>query len=223
MHYVGTVTPTSVTITTGNNITTVSQELVAGVSTTTTKVYLFATYTTVGALVDKINSDGFFECKVLDTLRSYPTATQFVDGLITAGSLDGLPVWDVLVDTSAAKYFAVCLTPDVSRGFWGLTRGHRVHIQEVKYFATLGGAAANAFKIVERVYTPGPTVGAGNGYETVVYSATSVSAAATTINWASGNGEITGKDQAELVAVLTDTVSLADAAANFLYVAGILE
>ena len=49
---------TSVTVTTATNIVMITSD--GGTDT-----YTFATYTTVGALVDAINADGIFEAKVL--------------------------------------------------------------------------------------------------------------------------------------------------------------
>lgn len=216
MRYVSTGTVTSVTVTTGSNIVTVTVEP----SGTVTKTYAFASFATVGAVVDAINADGLFQAKVLDSLRSLPSATQFVNGAITASVFSEVSgafsyqVWDVLVDTSAAKYFATRLT--VNRGFLrnnlGLT--HRVHLQEIAYFATLGGAAANALRVIQV---------SASGTETTVYGALSVSAALTTINFANGTGKITATETNDLVVILTDSVSIADAAANLLRITGIVE
>jgi hypothetical protein len=61
------------------------------------------------------------------------------------------------------------------------------------------------------------------GTENKVYSQLSVSATKTTENWASGYGYLTAEEGHDLVVVLKDAVTLANAAANFLYVAGIVE
>ncbi len=97
LRYVGTGSATSVTITTATNIVTVSAET----SGTVTNTYAFATYTTIGALADQINSDGLFEAKVLDALRADSTGSSyFVTGAITAGTdSNGIVVWDCLCDT----------------------------------------------------------------------------------------------------------------------------
>lgn len=213
LRYVGTGTVTSVTVTTATNIVMVTSD--GG-----TQTYAFATYTTIGLLVDKINGDGIFQAKVLDAVRSYATASQFVTGAITASVLAEAPgafsysIWDVKVDTSAAKYFASRLT--VSRGFLrgNLKLQHRVHLQEIAYFATLGNAAANDVQVI---------MVSADGVETVVYGALSVSATLTTINFAAGVGKLTANEGFDLVVVVKDDTTLADAAANLLRITGIVE
>ena len=63
LKYKGTGSVTSVTVVTATSVECITTD--GGTDT-----YAFATYTTMGALADKINSDGIFECKVLDVLRS---------------------------------------------------------------------------------------------------------------------------------------------------------
>jgi hypothetical protein len=214
--YIGTGSVTSVTTTTAINIVFISTE--------GTQTYPFAaglTLNTVGKLVDAINTGNAteaagvicWEARVLDSLRSYATASQFVTGAITSATVDNTVVWDVLVDTSEAMYFGMCLAYD--RGFQRLNKKvHRVHLQEFIYYATLGGAGAGKVQVVERDV---------NGVETVLLSDTSVSATTTTTNFAGGRGKITGADGSELIVVLTDAVSLANSAANYLRIVGIIE
>lgn len=191
LRYVGTGTVTSVTVTTGTDITTVTSD--GGTDT-----YLFATYTTVGTLVDAINAAGIFEAKVVDSLRSLATATQFKDGAITAGTLDGISVWDVLVDTSAALYISGRVTYD--RGFLKAhKKNHRVSLQEIKYLADVGST--------DYVYVYEVD---GNGVETLVYKAAGVDNTLTTINFASGVGKITAEDNDDLVVVVKGTSTLAN-------------
>jgi len=206
MRYIGSGTITSVTIVTGTGLTNITSD--GG-----TDAYTFATYTTVGALVDAINADGIFEAKVLDSLRSYASDDQFVDGAITASSLaDGQSVYDISVDTSEAKYFAYRLT--ANRGFDGIKRGgHRVHLQEAVYYATLGAAAADSFQ----VYEINGTV------ETKILGELSVSATETTKNFASGEGRLSANDGNDLVVILKDGTSIADGTENLLQVVGVYE
>jgi hypothetical protein len=205
MRYKGTGTVTSVTVITGTSITMITSD--GG-----TDAYAFATYDTVAKLVSAINADNIFEAKALDTLGSYATATQFVNGAIASSTLDGITIWDMKVDTSAAKYLALRLTSD--RGFQGVPAGNRrVHLNEAKYFATLGNAAVGGFKIVD----------VKGSVETVVLSNLSVSAAATTESFASGWGYLTAEEGHDLVVVLIDDTSVGDAAANYLVVSGIVE
>lgn len=207
LRYVGTGTVTSVTVTTGTNIVMVTSD--GGTDT-----YAFGTYATVGALVDAINADGIFEARVLDSLRSEATATQFVDGAITASVIynaanTAQTVWDVKVDTSAAGYFAVCLSFD--RGFDGVRGAHRVKLQEVKYLMNLG--TAGTVLIYDRF----------KGVETLVFSEAAVDNTATSITFASGEGNITVADGHEIVVHIQDTGTLSDAATNFLRAVGVLE
>lgn len=205
LKYVGSGTVTSVTTTTATNIVMITSD--GGTDT-----YAFATYTTVATLAAAINADGIFEAKILDTLPSETTASQFVTGAITSSTLDGVTIWDVLVDTSAAKYFAYRLTSD--RGFNNTPSGNRrVHLKEFVYYITLGGAGANLVKVYD---VKGST-------ETLVYQQASVSATKTTENWASGNGYLTADEGHDLLVYLSDGTSISDAAANYLYVSGLVE
>lgn len=208
LRYIGTGTVTSVTVTTGTDITFVTSD--GG-----TDAYEFATYDTVGKLVDAINADKIFEAKVLDTLRSKATATQFVDGAITAGTFFGQTVWDVLVDTSAADYIAYRLCYD--RGFNRPGKlNHRVHLNEIKYLINLSGVTATAVKVYEANYE------VPQKEEHEVFSTPTVDNSATAISWMSGEGQLTAKEGRELVVVLTDADDFTDTAA-YLRVSGFIE
>jgi len=197
---------TSVTVTTGTGIVFISAN--GG-----TDSYEFGTYTTVGALVDAINADGMFEAKVLDTLRSYATDDQFADGAITASTTDGVSYYDVLVDTSEAKYFAYRLTTSRAVGETKPKGSRRVHLQEFVYYATLGNAAADDVQVWE----------CEEGVETQKMGLLSVSATKTTENFASGEGRLSSGVGKDLVVILVDNTSLADSADNFLRVIGEVE
>jgi hypothetical protein len=175
--------------------------------------YAFATQDTVGKLADAINGGGVFRAVVVDALSSDPTASQFVNGAITAGNdEDGNPVWDVRVDTSEAAIAAVNLTP---RGLNKDPRpaGHRVHLQEIFYRITLGAAAADRVRIIKR----------RGGHETVIFRATSVSNTDTTINFAAGAGKITAGPDEELIARIHDGTSMADGTFVAFRVVGVRE
>lgn len=195
MKYIGSGTVTSVTTTTATNIVTVTTE--------GTKTYAFATYATVGALADKINDDGIFEVRVLDALRSDATATQFIDGAITAGVVNGTSYYDVLVDASAAQYIAYCLAFDREVGVNTKLRDqHRVHLQEIVTSVTLGGGAdAGGLKVYER------TPSSRGNVETLLMSRTPTSGSVATINWASGNGKITAGNGNSLIVRVYDATS----------------
>jgi len=142
LRYIGSGTVTSVTVTTATNIVMVTSD--GGTDT-----YAFATYTTVGALVDAINADGIFEAKVLDALRSQATdGSEFVTGAITAGTDEnGVVVWDVLNDSSVLLELGVTLSPHRNFDF---PKGHRVHLQQLVYSVNMGTAAADSVQIYRR-------------------------------------------------------------------------
>jgi hypothetical protein len=210
LRYVGTGTVTSVTTVTGTGITIITSD--GG-----TDAYTFAVYTTVGALVDAINGDGIFEAKVLDSIRSEATDDQFVDGAISSSVFrDGgvsTTVWDVLVDTSAAKYSAYRLTFD--RGFEreAQKRQHRVSLQEIVYSLNVSAAEADAVRVYE---IDGTT-------ETQIFGRASVDTTETSIDFASGEGRIDAAFGNDLVVYIHDTTSITDADGNFLNAIGILE
>lgn len=197
-------TVTSVTTTTATNIVMITSD--GGTDT-----YAFATYTTVGALVDKINDDGIFEAKVLDCLRSQASASKFVDGAISSSTDEnGVVIWDVLNDTSATFELGICLSP--ARNF-NAVKGHRVHLQQVVYSVNMGTAAADSFQIYKRKGTT----------ETKVLGALSVDTTETTLNLASGYGKISAGPDEEIFVRVKDAATLADAAGNFVRVIGIVE
>ena len=207
LKYVGTGTVTSVTVTTATNIVMVTSD--GGTDT-----YAFATYATIGALVDAINKDGIFSAIVLDALRADATASQFVTGAITLSTCrEGYSIWDVKVDTSAALYFAAALTP-TDRLFWKTGRGHRVEAMELNYAINMGTAAAASALLYQRE---------ANGTETTLLSMLSVDTTATSITWASGQGRITAPEGASLIFKVKDAATLADAATNYLRIVGFVE
>lgn len=208
LRYIGTGTVTSVTVTTATDIAMVTSD--GG-----TDAYEFATYATVGALVDAINKDKIFEAKVLDTLRSKATASQFIDGAITAGTFFGQTVWDVLVDTSEADYIAYRLCYD--RGFARPGRlNHRVHLNEIKYLINLSGATGTTIQVHEANYD------VSQKEEKLVFSQATVDNTITTIDWRSGEGQLTAKEGREIVVVLSDADDFTDTAA-YLRLAGFIE
>lgn len=199
LRYVGTGTVTSVTTTTATDVEMITSD--GGTDT-----YAFATYTTIGSLVDAINADGIFEARVIDCLRSEGSASFFVDGAISSGSdKNGVVVWDMLVDTSGAATMAICLSP---KGVdWDAPEGHRVHLREFVYNVDLT-AAADSVQVWRRK----------NGKETQIMGLTSVDATETTVNFASGEGKLTGDVDEELIVFVTGTV--VNAAGNLIRVVG---
>jgi len=195
LKYVGTGTVTSVT----NDIST-DLELITSDGGTDT--YSYTTYSTVGALENAINADGVFQAKVLDSLRSDATDDMFKDGAISLGT-NGY--YDVVVDTSAMKSLTYRCAYDRNVGSDVPAGNHRVALKEFTYFATLGGASVNDVQIWEYDRL--------NNIETQVYQKLSVSAAVTTINFASGKSEITGGYNNDLIVRLIDPTSLSDTGA----------
>ena len=205
LKYIGTGTITSVTVTTATNIVMITSD--GGTDT-----YAFATYDNIGKLVDAINADGIFKAKVLDSIRSEATATQFVNGAIAASTEDGVTFYDVKLDTDAADYFAVRFTFD--RGFDKAHKdNHRVILQEIKYLMNVSTASANNLK----VYEVDGTV------ETVRMQDLPVDNTATTINFASGEGKLTAGNGNDIVVKIDDGGNLADADGNYLRVSGLIE
>lgn len=205
LRYIGTGSVTSVTVTTATNIVMITSD--GGTDT-----YAFATYATLGALVNAINGDGIFEAKILDGLRSAATASRLLDGAITAVTdTDNLTtVWHVHADTSTALEYAVCLSPLAE---FNAPVGHIVKLQEIVYSVNMGTAAVDSVQIWRRK----------GSVESQIFSALSVDTTATTINWAGGEGFISGGVDEDLVVIVKDAATLGDATGNFLQVSGLLE
>lgn len=208
----GTLSITSVTVTTATDITVVWSDA-------TTSIYDFATYDTVGKLVDKINSDGYFEAKVLDTLRTFATALHFVDGAITVSYQAGIPFFDVLVDVNAIFLLAYRISPNrlMLQGKENVADKHRAHLFEFKYLADVNAASADSVQ----VWDVDPT----GAFETKLWSDATVDNTLTTVNFNSGDttlGKITSLgDGHELVVVVKDGTSLANG--GYLWVTGEIE
>ncbi len=214
LRYIGSGSVTSVTTTTTTSLVTVTVED----GTTTTKTYLFAsgaTLNTVLKLVNAIRDDGLFEVQVLDTLLSYPTASQFIDGAITlSASEEGYPVWDVKVDTDAADYLAVCLDPQ-ERMFMRPKENHRVHLVGYEYTIDQSAAVANGEQVWIR---QGLTETQKIGRLSVDHATT-----LTTRTFAAGDGRISAPYGAQIVVLVNDPGNLANADGNYLQVDGIIE
>ena len=187
LRYVGTGTVTSVTVTQATNVVLITSD--GGTDT-----YTFATYTTLGALADVINTDGIFEAVVIDALRSENPDDFFIDGAVTAGT-DGnnVTVWDLLVDTSAAVTLSVCLSP--LKPDFDLPAGHRVSLQEIFYNVN-NTAAVDGLTIWKRK----------GAVETELISMLNVDDTDTTISWASGEGKITLNPDEEFIVQVDGTV-----------------
>lgn len=196
LRYVGTGTVTSVTTVTATSVETITSD--GGTDT-----FLFSAYATMGALADAINALGIFECRVLDVLRSDASDDALLAEALTTTTDDenGNPVFDVKVDTSGMFYVGACLSGN--RGFGGVGRGHRVHLQGIDYVANMNAAAADQLRVYARdVLT--------QNNERLVYAALSVDTTATSVTFAGGFGKISSRDGEELVVRIKDATSLAD-------------
>ena len=195
LKYIGNGTVTSVTV-------DISTDLVLITSDGGTDTYIFSTFATVGALADSINADGVFCAKVLDALRSAATDDMFVDGAKTITS-EGY--YDIVSDTTATDSLVYRITYDRNVGSDINPGNHRVALKEFTYFATLGNATADDLQIWE--------YDRASNTETQVYQNTPVSASNTTINFASGVGELSADFNNDLIIVIDDDTSLADSGA----------
>lgn len=206
LRYRGTGSVTSVAVITATSLETITSD--GGTDT-----FTFATYATMGALADAINALGIFEAKVLDVLRSAASDDALLAETITTATYDenGNAVYDVKVDTSGMFYVGGCLS--AARGFDSLTKGHRVHLQTIDYVANMGTAAADQLKVYAR--------DCSTLAERLVYAGPTVDTTATAVNFASGYGKISSKDNEELIVTIKDGASLADGA--YMKLVGIVE
>jgi len=170
---------TSVTITTATDITVITG---AG-----TSVYDFATYTTLGEVIDKINADGEFTARIIDGLRDIASASALVNGVIT---ISDFGYYDALMDTSETNVIAYNLSLDRGVPVEKPINGHRIEIKEIVYTVTISAAARI------RVYQVDAITGQ---VENILYDKAGVTAVETTINWAAGIGKISGDDGKDLI------------------------
>jgi len=214
LFYQGSGTVTSVTVTTATNIVLISSD--GG-----TETYVFATQDNVGKLVDAINlaferGTSKFTAVVKDALRTNSTISQFLNGVIAVSAEDNSEAyWGALVDTSIALRVTHAIagsnyTRVGAKGQSPDTR--RVHLMGGQYFATLGAAGANGLLIYERN---------SKGIEKLVLSQGSVSAATQTFNFSAG-AYISGAPGSEIIVVLIDGTSVADAG-MFLQVSALID
>ena len=201
LQHVASDTVTSVVVTSATDV----------VLTTSTgaKTYTFAALTTVGAIVDAINADGFFEAKVLDCLRSLGSDDNLVAGTLTITTdEDRVPCYKIFLNTDVSLQLGAVISPFRS---FGAPKGHSVKLQEIKYYGTITGAVDRVQVWIRKGRT-----------ETQVFGVLSVNATLTTINWASGAGFIGGGVDEEVVVLFKDA-AMSDATTNFLQISGLVE
>ncbi len=206
LRYIGTGSVTSVATITATSVETITSD--GGTDT-----FLFATYTTMGALADAINALGIFEARVLDVLRADASDDALLAETLTSTTTDenGNPVYDIKVDTSGMFGVSVCLSG--ARGFDSRVEGHRVHLQGIDYVANMGTAAADQLQVHARDVR--------TGAERLLYKALSVDTTATAVTFAGGAGKISSRDGEELIVRIKDAASMADGA--YIKATGIFE
>jgi len=201
--YIGTSTITSVVVTTGTDI--------VFTTAAATDTIDFATYTTIGAVVDAINGTGRWQAMVVDALRSAASVSRLFSATVTAATDEvGASVYNIKLDTSSGLQYAVCLSPFTN---FDAPKGHAVKLQEIKYGINMTTPAVNSVQIWKRLGT----------VETQVFGGLSVDTTETTISWASGVGYIGGNVNEEIIVLVKDAAQLDDATTNYIQVVGVIE
>jgi len=202
LRYIGTGTVTSVTVTTATDVEMITSD--GGTDT-----YLWATYATMGAVVDAINADGIFEARALDVLRATASDDYFLAGAISSGTdTNGVVTWDMVGDTSGATTMALCLSPKGAD--WDGMSGHRVHLSALKYYLDLTAAVDSVQIWIRRGAT-----------ETQVAGFLSVDTTETSIDFITTGGKLTGKIDDEIIVHIEGT--LVNYASGYIQFVGIRE
>ena len=213
LRYKGTGTVTSVTMTTATNLVLITSD--GGTDT-----YTFASGSgTMGALAANINADGVFEAKLLDCLAAdVTTASNFKANAAITSSYDelGNVVYDLLVDTDVPDYMTVCLSPFAN---FDAPKGHRVHVQELKYKVNVASGVANGVRVYTRDSAPN---GAKHGTEVQILNITSVDNTETTITFASGEAKLSGKEDQDIIFRI-NSGAITDGAGNYVQIVGEIE
>lgn len=203
LRYVGSGTVTTVAVTQATSVVLTTSD--GGADT-----YLFSSYSTLGLLADAINTDGIFEAKVIDALRSENPDDFFTTSADIAVGTDenGVACYDLLIDTSAAATFSCLLSP-INPNFDSV-KGHRVSLQEINYFID-NTAAIDGLTVWKRKGT----------VETELFHMLNVDTTDTTVTWASGEGKITLNADEEFIVQFDGTVI--NHASNSIRLVGIYE
>jgi len=188
LRYIGTGTVTSVTATQATSVVLVTSD--GGTDT-----YLFSSYATLGALSDAINADAIFESIVVDALRSEDPDDFFVDGAVVSSTdLDGITVWDLIIDTSAAATFSCLLSPTKPR--FDQPEGHRVSLTSILYYVD-NTAAIDGLTVWQRNGT----------VESELFHMLNMDVSETEVDFANGQGEVTADIDTELIVQIDGTVA----------------
>ena len=167
-----------------------------------------STYTTLGTLADKINSYEHWECKILDGLRSDASDNMMANGSVTAATVNGESVFDLLQLIASAK-LEVRVTYDETVGNLRPAGSHRVTLNAFSIYATCTGGA-NTIKIYEcdNASKTETQIWQGLGVNNTLLA---YSPSSTTYPF----GGITAKEGHDLVIVVAGTVTTA-ATTNYL-------
>ena len=203
IQYKGTGTISGVVLTTGTG-------LILTTSDGGAESFPFATYATIGAVVDAINASSHWRARSHASLRSAASVSRLLGAPTTYSATtdeSGKSVYAILLDTSTALQYAVCLTPRTT--FDANSKQRRVRLQEIKYAIDVGAAAVDSVQVWQRRI--------GNGMaETQLLSRLSVDTTATTLNFAGGYGSLDSLENSELIVIVKDAATLADNTANIL-------
>jgi hypothetical protein len=201
---------TSVTVVSGTGITLIDA---AGTSGS----LAFNTYTTLGTLVDKINTLANWKARILDGLRATSTASSVLipNSAVTAVTIGGESVYQVFLDQSVANdvFYRVSLDRGVLNTEEGVLKtsvpkgSHRVKITGITYRENISGATLNGVRIY--------SFNQGSLLETQIWGTTSVDDTATTIDFT--KNPITSGEWEDLIVRVTDS-AISDAITNFLQV-----
>ena len=186
-------------------------------ATTDSTALLFGTYTTLGALVDQINTLANWKARILDGLRATSTASSVLlpNSAITAVTIGGESVYQVFLDQSVANdvFYRVSLDRGVLNTEEGVLKtsvpkgSHRVKIMGITYRENISGATLNGVRIYK--FEPGTLL------ETQIWGTTSVDDTATSIDFTLN--PITSGEGEDLIVRVTDS-AISDAITNFLQV-----
>ena len=155
--------------------------------------------------------------KVLDGLRSQivSAGSKFITGALTANVKNGELGYDLLIDTSAMFFTPARVTYDRAVGPGIPLAGHRVKIVNFSYVMDVGTAAADKV----RIYEWDPVLFT----ETQIFSAASIDSTSTVTTHDFSAAPITAKEGNDLIVVITDAASIADASTNYLQVVYVRE
>lgn len=185
----------------------------------TTGSLAFATYTTLGALVDIINASHglYWKARIIDGLRSTSTASSVLipNSVITPVTQGGETIYQAFIDQSVndSVFYRVAQDRGVLRDDDGRLKdnepagSHRVKITGITYNENISAATLNGVRIYE--FNPATLL------ETQIWSAKSVDATQTTIDFTLN--PITSAYGNELVVMVNDS-AITDDVANFLEV-----